>query len=124
MFEKIKKLFKKDNGAYAIDSNGNKIEVEILPVGWTPEKEQEYQYKEMMDAYKFAQKKKARQYIIKEVIPFYLKKLVKVFLLAAVIPTAIMYIAKLLGFSIPYFVAIFLYLIVESIIKSFVSKRI
>ena len=123
MFEKIKKLFRKTNEAYAIDSDGNRIEVEILPADWTPEKEREYQYKEMMDAYETAQKKKVKQYVVKELIPFYFKKLAKIFLLAAVIPTAIMYVAKLLGVNIPYFVAIFLYLIVEPIIKSLFSKK-
>ena len=110
MFEKIKKLFRKPNEAYAIDSDGNRIEVEILPADWTPEKEREYQYKEMMGTYEAAQKKKVKQYVVKELIPFYFKKLAKIFLLAAVIPTAIMYVAKLLGVNIPYFVAIFLYL--------------
>ena len=123
MFEKIKKLFRKPNEAYAIDSDGNRIEVEILPADWTPEKEREYQYKEMMDTYEAAQKKKVKQYVVKELIPFYFKKLAKIFLLAAVIPTAIMYVAKLLGVNIPYFVAIFLYLIVEPIIKSLFSKK-
>lgn len=41
MFEKIKKLFRKTNEAYAIDSDGNRIDVEILPADWTPEKERE-----------------------------------------------------------------------------------
>ena len=123
MFEKIKKLFRKTNEAYAIDSDGNRIEVEILPADWTPEKEREYQYKEMMDAYEAAQKKKVKQYVVKELIPFYFKKLAKIFLLAAVIPTAIMYVAKLLGMNIPYFVSIFLYLIVEPNIKSLFSKK-
>ena len=112
MFEKIKKLFRKNNEAYAIDSEGNRIEVEILPADWTPEKEREYQAQRLMNEYEDSQKEQAKQIILKETLPFLLKKFFKVFLLAAVIPTAIMFVAKQFGINLPYFVAIFLYLIV------------
>ena len=123
MFEKIKKLFRKNNEAYAIDSEGNRIEVEILPADWTPEKEREYQAQRLMKEYEDAQKEKAKQIFLKETLPFLLKKFFKVFLLAAVIPTAIMFVAKQFGINLPYFVAIFLYLIVEPIIRSLFSKK-
>ena len=45
----LKTLFKKQN--YAKDANGNKIEVEILPAGWTFEQEQEKQKEEYMKDY-------------------------------------------------------------------------
>ena len=123
MFEKIKKLFRKNNEAYAIDSNGNRIEVEILPADWTPEKEREYQAQRLMKEYEDAQKEKAKQIFLKETLPFLLKKFFKVFLLAAVIPTAIMFIAKQFGINLPYFVAVLIYFFAESIFKSLFSKK-
>ena len=123
MFEKIKKLFRKNNEAYAIDSEGNRIKVEILPADWTPEKEREYQAQRLMKEYEDAQKEKAKQIFLKETLPFLLKKFFKVFLLAAVIPTAIMFIAKQFGINLPYFVAVLIYFFAESIFKSLFSKK-
>ena len=123
MFEKIKKLFRKNNEAYAIASDGNRIEVEILPADWTPEKEREYQAQRLMKEYEDAQKEKAKQIFLKETLPFLLKKFFKVFLLAAVIPTAIMFIAKQFGNNLPYFVAVLIYFFAESIFKSLFFKK-
>ena len=123
MFEKIKKLFRKNNEAYAIDSEGNRIEVEIFPADWTPEKEREYQAQRLMEEYEDAQKEKAKQIFLKETLPFLLKKFFKVFLLAAVIPTAIMFVAKQFGINLPYFAAVIIYFLSESIFKSLFSKK-
>ena len=123
MFEKIKKLFRKNNEAYAIDSDGNRIDVEILPADWTPEKEREYQAQRLMEEYEDAQKEKAKQIFLKETLPFLLKKFFKVFLLAAVIPTAIMFVAKQFGINLPYFAAVIIYFLSESIFKSLFSKK-
>ena len=62
-----------------------------------------------MKEYEDAQKEKAKQIFFKETLPFLLKKFFKVFLLAAVIPTAIMFIAKQFGINLPYFVAVLIY---------------
>lgn len=122
MFEKIKKLFRKNNGAYAIDSNGNRIEVEILPADWTPEKEREYQAQRLMKEYEDAQKEKAKQIIRKEAV-YLSKKAFKVILLAFIIPMTIMFIAKQFGINLPYFVAVLIYFFAESIFKSLFSKK-
>ena len=108
MFEKIKKLFRKNNEAYAIDSDGNRIEVEILPADWTPEKEREYQAQRLMKEYEDAQKEKAKQIIRKEAA-YLSKKAFKVILLAFIIPMTIMFIAKQFGINLPYFVAVLIY---------------
>lgn len=122
MFEKIKKLFRKNNEAYAIDSNGNRIEVEILPADWTPEKEREYQAQRLMKEYEDAQKEKAKQIIRKEAV-YLSKKAFKVILLAFIIPMTIMFIAKQFGINLPYFVAVLIYFFAESIFKSLFSKK-
>ena len=122
MFEKIKKLFRKTNEAYAIDSQGNRIDVEILPADWTPEKEREYQAQRLMKEYEDAQKEKAKQIILKEAA-YLSKKAFKVILLAFIIPMTIMFIAKQFGINLPYFVAVLIYFFVESIFKSLFSKK-
>ena len=80
MFEKIKKLFNKKNEAYAIDSQGNKIEVEILPANWSPEKERKYQQQKIIEEYQNAQKEKTKQIFMKETLPILLKQFLKIFL--------------------------------------------
>ena len=122
MFEKIKKLFRKTNEAYAIDSEGNRIEVEILPADWTPEKEREYQAQRLMKEYEDAQKEKAKQIILKEAA-YLSKKAFKVILLAFIIPMTIMFIAKQFGINLPYFVAVLIYFFAESIFKSLFFKK-
>ena len=122
MFEKIKKLFRKNNEAYAIDSAGNRIEVEVLPADWTPEKEREYQAQRLIKEYEDAQKEKAKQIIRKEAA-YLSKKAFKVILLAFIIPMTIMFIAKQFGINLPYFVAVLIYFFAESIFKSLFSKK-
>jgi hypothetical protein len=122
MFEKIKKLFRKNNEAYAVDSEGNRIEVEILPADWTPEKEREYQAQRLMKEYEDAQKEKAKQIIRKEAV-YLSKKAFKVILLAFIIPMTIMFIAKQFGINLPYFVAVLIYFFAESIFKSLFFKK-
>lgn len=122
MFEKIKKLFRKNNEAYAIDSDGNRIDVEILPADWTLEKEREYQAQRLMKEYEDAQKEKAKQIILKEAA-YLSKKAFKVILLAFIIPMTIMFIAKQFGINLPYFVAVLIYFFAESIFKSLFSKK-
>ena len=122
MFEKIKKLFRKNNEAYAIDSDGNRIDVEILPADWTPEKEREYQAQRLMKEYEDAQKEKAKQIIRKEAV-YLSKKAFKVILLAFIIPMTIMFIAKQFGINLPYFVAVLIYFFAESIFKSLFFKK-
>lgn len=122
MFEKIKKLFRKNNEAYAIDSDGNRIDVEILPADWTLEKEREYQAQRLMKEYEDAQKEKAKQIIRKEAA-YLSKKAFKVILLAFIIPMTIMFIAKQFGINLPYFVAVLIYFFAESIFKSLFFKK-
>ena len=122
MFEKIKKLFRKNNEAYAIDSDGNRIDVEILPADWTPEKEREYQAQRLMKEYEDAQKEKAKQIILKEAA-YLSKKAFKIILLAFIIPMTIMFIAKQFGINLPYFVAVLIYFFAESIFKSLFFKK-
>ena len=122
MFEKIKKLFRKNNEAYAIDSDGNRIDVEILPADWTPEKEREYQAQRLMKEYEDAQKEKAKQIILKEAA-YLSKKAFKIILLAFIIPMTIMFIAKQFGINLPYFVAVLIYFFTESIFKSLFFKK-
>ena len=118
MFEKIKKLFNKKNEAYAIDSQGNKIEVEILPANWSPEKERKYQQQKIIEEYQNAQKEKTKQIFMKETLPILLKQFLKIFLYAFILPMTITFISKIFGFKISYFGAIVLFLIFKNLIKS------
>ena len=123
MFEKIKKLFRKTNEAYAIDSQGNRIDVEILPADWTLEKEKEYQAQRLMKEYEDAQKEKAKQIILKEAA-YLSKKAFKVILLAFIIPMTIMFIAKQFGINLPYFVAVLIYFLPNLFLNLYFLKSI